>query len=249
MQINLPRSEIARLVHAFLGEQTNFSLGSQTSEQVLAAIQGASYKVLQDCRWVNPLVQITTTIGIAQTVMNYPAGVNAGSITGMAVWGDYNDTFDDGNLRYYAMEKRIIPVAASQDIQQAVGGAPFESIQGRPLYWQELNQIKIWPYTNRQYKVRIEYIQNALLPDDSTMSITDGQLIVYMAASMVATQRENPDQARYMLSLYADRMMALRAWQSAGNRFALDPEADLGEDEFNLDRNVPNWYRGVTISP
>ena len=246
MQLPLPRSEIVRQVHAYLGEQTNFALGSQTSEQVLTAVNGAAYKVQQDCRWVNLLKQITVLLGNEQNVMNYPDGVNAGSITGMAVWGDYSDTFDDGNLRYYAMEKRIIPVLASQDIQQAAGGAAFDQVKGRPIYWQELDQIKLWPYTNRQYKVRIEYLQNAYLPLDSSVSITDGLLIVYMAASMVATQRENPDQAKYLLALYADRMMALRAWQSAGNRFALDSQADLGEDEFILDQLTPNWFRGIT---
>ena len=234
----MPRSEVVRLVHAHLGEQTSFALGSQTSEQTLAAVQSSTFKVMQDCAWVTTLTQVTVDLGAEQNVLNYPAGVNAGSVTGLAV-------YDTDAQRYYAMEKRIIPVWASQDQAQIAGGEQFDSVQGTPRFWQELTQIKLWPYSDKAYKVRIEYRANATLPLDSSVSLTDGPLLVYMAASMVATQRENFDMAKYMVSLYQDRLMALRAWQSSGNRFALDSQADLGEDEVNLYDNVPRWDRSL----
>lgn len=239
MQVALPRSEIVRLVHAHLGEQTSFALGSQTSEQTLAAVGAAALKALQDCRWVTTLNQVTVDLGAEQNVLNYPAGVNAGSVSGLAV-------YDTDAQVYYPMEKRVIPVWASQDQQQIAGGDTFESVKARPRYWQELTQIKLWPYSDKAYKIRVEYMANASLPLDSSMSLTDGQLIVYMAASMLATQRENFDMAKYMAGMYMDRLMGLRAWQSAGNRFALDPNADLGEDEVNLFDNAPHWYRGLS---
>lgn len=236
MEVHMPRSEIVRQVHAYLGEQTSFALGAQVSEQTLAAIQGATLKVLQDCRWVNPLTQVTVDLGAEQNVLDYPEACGPGSVTSLAVYD---------SDRYYSMEKRIIPIWASQDQEQIAGGDTFESVKDRPRYWQELNQIKLWPYSDKAYKVRIEYMRPSGLPLDSSVSITDGQLIIFFAASTLATQRENYDQAKYLLSLYADRLMALRAWQSAGTRFAMDPNADLGEDEWDY-CEIPRWFNGIT---
>lgn len=240
MQVALPRDEILRQVRAMLGIQTDSGLASQLDEQHVIAINNATLKVQQDCRWVNAQGRVTVTIEAEQNLIDYPENAGPGSVQAMAV-------FEDD--RYYPVEPRIIPVSADQDQQQAVGGDIFKAVQGRPRYYEQLQQIKTWPYTNKPYQLRIDYNRPVTMPTGASVSIVDGVLIVYGAASMISTQLGDPKQAQYYAGLYTDRRNALMAWQSQGTTFAMNSEADLGEDEFFNSDLIPHWDRRPTINP
>jgi hypothetical protein len=238
MEIRLPRSEILRQVRACLGMQTTSELASQLDEQHIVAINAAAIKVQQECGWVTNQGRVTVDLQSEQDTLDYPEACGAGGIRGMAV-------FDEE--RYYPLDPRIIPVHADQDIQQAAGGEVFKAVQGRPKYFEQRNQIKLWPFSDKPYKVRIDYIRPVTMPAATSVSIVDGMLIIYAAASMISVQRGDDRMAAYNAGLYADRKSALMAWQSQGTRFAMSTEADMGEDEFIRDDLVPNWDRRPTI--
>lgn len=240
MELHLSRDEILRQVRAMLGIQTDNSLSSQVAEQHVVAVNAAATKAAQECRWVNAQGRVTVDLGIQQDTLDYPEGQGPGTVQAVAVYE---------NNRYYPVDPRIIPIHADQDQQQAAGDGEFQSVQGRPRYYEQRGQIKLWPFSDKAYKVRIDYLRPIQMNSGSSVSIIDAQLIIYGAASMLAKIMADSEMATYYADLYTDRMHALMAWQSQGSTFALQSEADLGEDEFLNSDLVPVWDRRPTISP
>jgi hypothetical protein len=240
MELHLSRNEILRQVRAMCGIQTDNSLASQVEEQHVVAVNTAATKAAQECGWVNAQGRVTVTLEAEQDTLNYPDGVTAGSVRSMAV-------YDEDAQRYYQLEPRVIPVQADQDQEQAAGGEQFTGVQGRPRYYEQRNQIKLLPYSDRQYPVRIDYLRQIQMPTGGSVSIIDAQLIIFGAASMIATQMSDERMAAYYAGLYTDRKNALMAWQSQGSTFAMSTEADMGEDEVVDGDLVPHWDRSPTV--
>lgn len=239
MEVHFSRDEILRQVRANLGIQTSSELGSQVAEQHIVAINQAALKVQQECGWVNTQGRVTVNLQAEQDTLNYPEACGPGSVRAMAV-------YDVESERSWPLDPRIIPVHADQTEQQAAGGELFKSVQGRPRYYEQRDQIKLWPYSDKPYRVRIDYLRPVQMPDPNSVSILDAALIVYMATSMIATQMDDPRMAAYYVGIYADRRNALMAWQSQGTSFSMSTEADLGEDEFDV-LQMPHWDRRPTM--
>lgn len=180
--------------------------------------------------------RVTVTLNALQEVVNYPAGTTAGSVMGCAIYAEN---------QYIPLKSRIITVQGDTDQEMIAGGAILDGVTGRPRFYEQKAQIRIWPRTDQSYPLRIEYMQRMDLPDDSSVSLVDAQLIVYQAASMIARQQENNEGAAYYAEMYQDRLGALKGWQSAFTTFALSTDADLGEDEANY-VETPNWDRRPT---
>lgn len=240
MQLNLPRAEILRQVRAMLGIQTDSGLASQVEEQHVAIVNAAAIKVQQECAWVNAQGRVTVDLQDEQDTLDYPENAGPGSVRAMAVYE---------NERYYPLQPRIIPIHADQDQQQAAGGDDFKIAQSRPRYYEQRDQIKLWPYSDKPYKVRIDYMRPVTMPHPNSVSIVDGMLIIYMAASLLAQTMGDRDQSATYSALYTDRKNALMAWQSQGTTFAMSTEADLGEEELLDPDLIPRWDRRPTISP
>jgi len=238
MQVPLPRSEILRLVRAHLGFSTGNQLSLAVNAQHVAVVNAAALKVQQECGWINALARMTITLGAEQDVINLPTGCKPGCIRSMAVYDQD---------KYWPLEPRVIPVQADTDQEMIVGQPTLARVLGRPKYYQERSgQLYLWPRSDQTYPIRFEYLKSAEMVDDGDVSPYDGPLIVYAAAAMLAIQMESREQAQHYSGLYNDRMMALRGWQQEGTRFAIDSEADLGENEFVRDELLPNWNRGPT---
>lgn len=189
---------------------------------------------------MNAQARITVDLQSEQNTLDYPEKAGPGSVQAVAIYE---------NDRYYPVDPRIIPVHADQDQQQAAGGDAFAAVQGRPRYFEQRKQLILWPFSDKAYKVRIDYNRPVAMNDDSAVSIVDAQLVIYAAAAMISTQMSTPDMADYYSRLYVDRRAALMAWQSEGTTFALNSEADLGEDEFYNSDLIPHWDRRPTIGP
>jgi hypothetical protein len=223
-----------------LGVQTTSDLGSQVAEQHIVAINQAALKAQQECSWVNAQGRMTVDLQAEQNTLNYPENSGPGSIRAAAV-------FDPDIERYYPLSPRIIPVHADQDQQQAAGGESFKAVQGRPRVYEQRNQIILWPYSDKPYKVRFDYLRPVTMPEPNSVSIVDAMLIIYMATSMIATQMNDDRMATYYLGLYMDRKNALMAWQSQGSTFAMSTEADLAEGEGFDESLLPSWDRRPTM--
>jgi hypothetical protein len=241
VELHLPRSEILRQVRASLGIQTDASLGSQSAERHIVAVNQAALKVQQECAWVNAQARTTVDLEAEQDTLNYPEGTGPGSVRAMSV-------YDADAEKSFLLDPRIIPVQADKDQQQAAGGDLFKSVQGRPRYYEQRDQIKLWPWSDKPYKVRIDYLRAVTMPTEGSISIVDAMLIIYAAASMLATQRGDDRMAAYYGGLYTDRKNALMAWQSQGTDFSMSTEADLGEDEMFDSTLIPQWDRRPTIN-
>lgn len=228
------------MTRSHLGIQTDNSLSTQIAEQHIAVVNAAALKVQQECGWVNTLDRATVTVGAEQTTINYPPGCNPGSLRAVAVYDSY---------KYFMLESRIIPVNADSDQELAAGQPTLKSVCGRPKFYQQRHQIELWPRTDKEYPLRMEFQRRIDLPEGSSISIVDAQLIVYATAAMLSVAMGEDKQAEHYSTMYKDRMMALRGWQSAGNRFAMDTAADFGEEEFFRDDLMPNWNRGPTMAP
>jgi hypothetical protein len=240
LEFHLPRQEILRQVRAMLGLQTDSGLASQVEEQHVVAVNSAAIKAQQECAWVNAQGRITVDLEDEQDTLDYPENAGPGSVRAMAVYE---------NERYYPLQPRIIPVHADQDQQQAEGGTVFQSVQSRPRYYEQRSQIKLWPYSDKPYKIRIDYLRPVTMPHPNSVSIIDAQLIIFGAASMLAAQMGDSEQSGYYAGLYGDRKNALMAWQSQGTSFAMSTEADMAEEEqFDPDL-MPRWDRRPTITP
>lgn len=227
-------------MRASLGIQTTSELGSQVAEQHIVAINQAALKVQQECGWVNAQGRVTVDLQAEQDTLDYPENSGPGSIRAMSV-------YDPAGEITFPLDPRIIPVHADKDQAQAAGGALFKSVQGRPRYYEQRSQIKLWPFSDKPYKIRIDYLRRVEMPEPNSVSIVDGMLIIYAAASMIATQMNDPRMAAYYAGLYTDRRNALMAWQAQGTTFAMSTEADLGEDEAFDSSLMPRWDRGITL--
>jgi hypothetical protein len=221
-----------------LGIQTDNTLASQVQEQHVVAVQTAAIKAASECGWVNAQQRVTVDLGAEQDTLDYPEGGTPGSIRAMSVY--------DGD-RYIPLDPRIIPISADGDQEQIAGGATFQGIQGRPRYYEQRHQIKLAPFSDKAYKVRIDYMRPTNLPLATSVSIVDGMLIVFAAASMMCKQMENDSGATYYAGLYTDRMRTLMGWQSQGTTFAMASDADMGEDEMPGLDPVPSWDRRPTV--
>ena len=221
-----------------LGIQTDNTLATQVQEQHIVAVQAAAVKAAQECAWVNAQARTTVTLEAEQDSINYPENAGPGSVRDMAVY--------DGDM-YYRVEPRIIPAYADQDQEQEAGGATFQGVQGRPRYYEQRGQIKTSPFSDKQYKVRIDYVRPINLPLAASVSIVDAQMIIYAAASMISRQMSDVEGATYYAGLYTDRRNALVAWQSQGTTISLSAEADLSEDEAGYTEAVPSWDRRPTV--
>lgn len=238
MELHLSRNEIMAQVRSLLGLQTATSLAGQVDHQHLAAIKAAALKVMQDCRWVSAQRHVSVESGIEAHTLNYPQDVGPGAILGMAVYAD---------SRYYPMESRIIPAQADTDVEENIGQPTYAKVLGRPRYYECRDQIKIWPPTDKSYHLRMEILLRCDLPDATSTSIVDGQLIIYKAVEAISIISGEMELAQYYGIQYNERLAALRGWQSAGTRFAMDSEADQGEDEFFNQDLIPRWDRGLTV--
>jgi hypothetical protein len=242
MELHLTRDEILRQVRSMLGIQMDSGLSSQVDDQHTSMVNAAALKVQQDCGWVNAQKRVTIMLGQAQSTISYPDACGPGAVRGIAVW-------DPDAKRYYPLEARVIPVQADQDQLRALGGEDFTGAQGRPRYYQQRAQIELFPTSDKAYPLRIDYLARATMSNAGDVSIVDGQLIIFAAASMISQQSGDPIQAKYYEVLYGDRRNALMGWQSEGTRFAMATEADLGEDEFAREDLFPSWDRRPTLTP
>jgi hypothetical protein len=240
MELHCSRDEILRQVRAMLGIQTDNSLASQVAEQHVVAVNAAATKAAQECKWVNAQGRVTVDLQAEQDTIDYPEGQGPGSVQAIAIYE---------SERYYPVDPRIIPIHADADQQQLAGGETFKAVQGRPRYFEQRSQIKLFPFTDKPYKARIDYMRPIQMPTGSTVSIIDAQLIIYGAASMLAKIMSDGEMATYYAGLYTDRLHALMAWQSQGSTFAMQTEADLAEDEALVQDLVPKWDRRPTIGP
>lgn len=238
MELYLSRTEILAQVRSLLGMQQSSSLAGQVEHQHLATVRAAAIAVQQDCRWVNTIRHVSIETGIEAHTFNYPEDVGPGAILGMAVYQ---------SSRYYPMESRIIPAQADTDVEETIGQPTYAKVLGRPRYYECRNQIHMWPPTDISYHVRMEIMLRGDLPNENSVSIVDGQLIIYKAVEMLSVIGVEVELAQYYGKMYSDRMFALRGWQSAGTRFAMDSEADQGEDEFFNQDLIPRWDRGLTV--
>jgi hypothetical protein len=240
VELHISRDEILRQVRGSLGIQTSSDLGSQVAEQHIIAINQAALKVQQECGWVNAQGRVTVPLQAEQDTLNYPEACGPGAIRAVSV-------YEIESERSFPLAPRVIPVHADVDQQQAAGGAVFQGVQGRPQFYEQREQVKLWPFSDKPYKIRFDYVRPVQMPTPNSVSIVDGQLIVYMATSLIATQMNDERMAAYYASLYVDRRNALMAWQSQGTSFAMSTDADLGEDEGFDASSPPNWDRGVTM--
>lgn len=238
MELHLSRDEILRQIRSLLGIQTDNSLATQVAEQHIVAVQAAAVKAAQECSWVNAQGRVTVELGTAQDTLNYPEGGTAGCIRGMAVY--------DGD-RYIPLDPSIIPLAADADQEQTAGGAAFTGVQGRPRYYEQRAQIKLAPFSDKAYPVRIDYMRPTNLPLAGSVSIVDAQLIIYAGASIISRQMSDNDGAVYYRDLYLDRRNTLMAWQSQGTTFSMSSDADLGEHEDVGCMQVPAWDTSPTV--
>lgn len=238
MELHLGRTEILAQVRSLLGMQQATSLAGQVDDQHLAAVKAAALKVMQDCRWVTAQRHVSVETGIEADTLNYPQDVGAGAILGIAVYE---------SDRYYPLESRIIPAQADTDVEQAIGQPTYAKVLGRPRYYEQRDQIKLWPTTDKSYHLRIEILLRGDLPTNNSVSIVDGQLIIYKAVEMISLIGGELDMAKYYGAQYVDRLTTLRGWQSADTRFAMDSEADMGEDEFFNQDLIPRWDRGIAL--
>lgn len=238
MELKLSRSEILRQVRGMLGIQTDNTLATQVQEQHIIVVQASAIKAAQECAWVNSQARVTVDLGAEQDTLNYPESGAPGSVRAMSVY--------DAD-RYFHLDPRIIPISADQDQEKLAGGATFQGVQGRPRYFEQRAQLKLWPYSDKAYKVRIDYVRQMNLPSNESVSIIDAQLIIYGAASMLSRQMSDTDSAVYYAGLYNDRKMALAGWQSQGTTFAMSSEADLGEDDTPGIDPAPSWDRTPAV--
>lgn len=239
MELHLSRSEIMAQVRSLLGMQESTSLSGQVDHQHLASVKAAALTVMQDCRWVNAQRHVSVDTGIEAHTLNYPEDVGPGAILGMAVYAD---------SRYYPLESRIIPAQADTDVEEAVGQPTYAKVLGRPRYYEQRDQIKLWPTTDKSYPLRIEILLRGDLPTENSTSIVDGQLIIYKAVEMISVIRGETELAQYYGLQYSTRLTTLRGWQSADTRFAMDSEADMGEDEFFNQDLIPRWDRSIQLN-
>lgn len=205
------------------------------------AINQAALKVQQECAWVNAQARVDIQLGAEQDAVNYPEGTGPGSVRAMSV-------YDTDQERTFLLDPRIIPVQADHQQAKEAGGDLFKSHQGRPRYYEQRDQIKLWPYSDKAYTLRVDYLRSVTMPAEGSISIVDAMLIIYAATSMVATQRGDERMAAYYAGLYTDRKNALMAWQSQGTDFSMSTEADLGEDEMFDASLIPQWDRRPTIN-
>lgn len=240
MDVFLPRSEIVRLVRSLLGMATSDVIATQVGEQHVAFVQLAAEAVALECRWITTRGEVTLDLEERQQLLNYPENGGPGCVESMGVW-------DEGSQTYYPIHAKVIPVTGSLDQLEAAGGDDFAIALGRPQWHEQGLQIRLWPASDKPYKIRVRYRRPVNLPTADSVSIVDAQAIVYWAAAM-ALDLEDPQAATKMHKRAEDRIKKLRGFHQGNLDVQLNPDADMAEDE-HLTVERPRWDTRPTIRP
>jgi hypothetical protein len=236
----LPRSEIVRQVRAILGMATSDVIATQVGEQHVLFVQMAAEEVATECKWITTRGEVTLDLQEEQQLLDYPENGGPGCVEAMGVW-------DEGSNTYYPIHATVIPVTGSLDQLEAAGEPTFQIAQGRPSRFEQGLQIRLWPASDKPYKIRVRYRRPANLPTPASMSIVDGLAIVYRAAAM-AMDLEDPLMAKKLEARAAMRIAKLRGFHQGNLDIQLNPDADMGEDE-HLTVERPRWDTRPTIRP
>jgi hypothetical protein len=240
MDIFLPRSEIVRQMRALLGMATSDVIATQVGAQHVTFVQLASEEVATECKWVTTRGEVTLDLQEEQQLLDYPEDAGPGCVESMGV-------LDSTALTFSPIHPAVIPVTASLDQLEAAGEPLFKDCQGIPLWFEQGLQIRLWPASDKPYKIRVRYRRPANLPTDGSMSIVDAMAIIYTAAAM-ALDLEDPQAAAKMEKRAAARIRKLRSFHQGNLDIQLNPDADIGEDE-HLTIERPNWDTRPTIRP
>jgi len=240
MDVFLPRSEIIRQVRTILGMATSDVIASQVGEQHITFVQLAAEAVALECRWITTRGEVTLDLEEEQQLLNYPEDGGPGCVETMGVW-------DEGSQTYYPIHAVVIPVTASLDQLEAQGEPAFKTAQGRPAAFEQGLQIRLWPASDKPYKIRVRYRRPANLPTAGSMSVVDAHAIIYRAAAM-CLDLEDPQAAAKMEKRAEDRIRKLRGFHQGNLDIQLNTDADLGEGE-HLTAERPRWDTRPTIRP
>ena len=233
-------------MEVLMGETANTAQAAQVLNQRNAFIRAAYLKVSAKVKWATNISRDTVDTGIAANTLNQPAGCAPGSVIEMSYY-DPNGVSSSGTGGYIPIEKRYAPTSADQDQEQAVGGATFTAVQGAPQYWwEEGGQLRLYPYTDKSYKIRRMWNKLCIFTDDTTPSLVDGQLVAYYAG-WLACVRKDPDLAGMFKELFTDRLSDLRKDQNTGQSIPIDASAQMGENQRDWYDQRPMWSQAPTV--
>jgi len=167
----LSRKEIRRRVLSRMGKSSNDAQAQQVMEPVNELIRAAAQAIFLRCNWVQTITETTATVGIDQTVLNYPENCQPQNVVSIAYW-------DESAQKYVPLRRGSISAEMVDDPLVEVGEP--DSVAGRssPRIYQLRGQIEIWPRPDQEYSLRIEHSVNPDLENDDSVSVVDAESIV-----------------------------------------------------------------------
>lgn len=237
MDLFLPRSEILRQLRSILGVASSDVIASHVGDQHVTFVQNAAREVALACKWINLRGEVTVDVQEEQQLVDYPESAGPGSCLGLAVW-------DNGE--YYPLREKSIPVAASADQLEAAGEPTFSEILQRPTHFEQGLQVRLWPPTDKPYKLRFRYQRPVEMPTEESLSLVDAQAIILRAAGMAFEVMGDYQLADRNTKRSNDRIAKLRAFHQGNQDLQLNRDADMAEDE-HLVVERPRWDTRPTI--
>jgi hypothetical protein len=196
----LSRDEIIRRAKARLGFSTNAGQSALAQAEFEELARAAALFVYSDHEWGITRQETRVTVGIDQTVIDYPAGTTASDLISAAIW--------DGT-RYVPLLERFIPSSMTQDPLVDEGEPASVANRAMPRYYEKRGQILIAPRPDQEYEIKLVHTMSPDLATGATVSIVDAELIILRMIRDKRAAMGDMDLSQMAAQDYAERRAIL----------------------------------------
>lgn len=200
MEQYLSRDEIVRRAMARLGFSTNQAQAALVKQEFEERVRAAALAVYAEHTWGTLKRDLRVTVGIDQTVVDYPNDTTAGDLISVNVW--------DGT-RYVPLLERYLKASDTQDPLVDEGEPASVSGRGRPRYFEKRSQITIAPRPDQQYELKLIYNLSTDLPTGTAVSVVDAELIILRTIADKRVDMGDEASAAVMEKRYDARALAI----------------------------------------
>jgi len=226
--------EIRRTVALRLGFDPEGDSNDMISKQLDEFIRAASLEANEKCAWAYSQTTYDITTGEQQGEIQYPPGCGPGSILQVSIWLDDDRRASYPTLRGLKPPNTYLPlmrVRMANDLDAdpllELGGDDADKVLGIPLYWDVRKAIRIRPYTDQAYQMRVLFTETPELRCDTDRTVMDAELIMLLTLSQYQEYAGDYASGQTYRARAEQRIVRLRAQQSTGQRMNLMRGVDL----------------------
>jgi hypothetical protein len=222
METFVHRAELRRRLLARMGAQTDTTVTAAVVEQLDEYIREAAQFIRDAVEWKRAISELITATQIDERFYSYPLNSGPGDVVRISYW-------DADKTQYIPLQRRVIlPVLENLPGEAFVGDDEIAT-RGKPVLWEDSSQIdedgvttamlKLNPYPDAEYPLRIDYNGTIIPIDDNTPILVDADCIVTFAFAEMLDAQGDERRAGTQRAKAMARMRSIAGSQRTGQIF------------------------------